>query len=182
MNKISRKEAKLLGLNRYFTGEQCIRGGIAERKMNGDCLCSFCKNKRNSMFSEWRKNNIESFSKMRKINYKKNKEVVLKRNADWKKKNNQKVNVLNANRVALKNNAVPSWYGEFDDLIISEAYDLAKLREISTGIKWEVDHMIPLNAVEACGLHCGMNIQVIPAKLNSSKRNEMQLTEPYQWI
>ena len=182
MKIISKEQAKLLGLNRYFTGKKCKNDNIAERKMNSQCCCNECINQYNSYMREWNAKNRDLYMAIRKRGYAKNKEITLKRNSDWKKKNNNKINEINANRKALQNSSIPSWYGEFDDLIISEAYDLAKIREKATGIRWEIDHMIPLKAKEACGLHCGANIQVIPKKLNASKRNKMKLTEPFQWI
>lgn len=44
-----------------------------------------------------------------------------------------------------------------------EAAALCRDREAATGFAWHVDHMIPLQAKEACGLHCATNLQVIPA-------------------
>lgn len=79
-------------------------------------------------------------------------------------------------------NAKPAWYGEFDQLVLAEAYDLAQRRERATGFPWHVDHMIPIKSKIACGLHCGANIQVIPGVINSAKGNKMVLTQPGEWI
>ena len=48
-----------------------------------------------------------------------------------------------------------------------------------TGYAWSVDHMIPL---ERGGAHAWHNIQVIPASLNSWKRDRLLLTEPAEWV
>jgi hypothetical protein len=43
MELISRKDAMSLGLPMYFTGKPCIRGGVAERRVNGKaCTCPAC--------------------------------------------------------------------------------------------------------------------------------------------
>jgi hypothetical protein len=88
----------------------------------------------------------------------------------------------NSIRRARKRSAVPSWFGEFDKFVIAEAAKLASYRSKMTGIEWHVDHMIPLAASSASGLHVAGNIQVIPAEVNVRKRNSMILTEPLQWL
>lgn len=85
-------------------------------------------------------------------------------------------------RRAMKLAATPPWFGELDELVVNEAADLARLRRDATGFEWHVDHMIPLRARTACGLHCGSNLQVIPASLNTKKSNTMRLTIPCEWV
>lgn len=80
-------------------------------------------------------------------------------------------NAATAKRRAKKLQATPKWFSELDDFALKEAYRLAKLREKSSGIKWHVDHKIPLQGKVVCGLHCWNNVQVIPATVNISKGN-----------
>ena len=61
---------------------------------------------------------------------------------------------------------------ELDVFVIEEALALSKLREHTTGIKWHLDHIVPLFHKDACGLHVAVNIQVVPAKWNFSKNNK----------
>lgn len=60
---------------------------------------------------------------------------------------------------------------ELDRLVAAEAFMLATRRTAVTGIKWHVDHIIPLNHKLASGLHCAFNIQVVPARWNIQKSN-----------
>lgn len=72
-----------------------------------------------------------------------------------------------------KKNAVPAWYSELDRFALEEAYELCRIREEETGVKHHVDHIIPLQGIEVCGLHWYKNWQVIPAKENLSKGNKL---------
>jgi hypothetical protein len=70
--------------------------------------------------------------------------------------------------------AAPAWADdEFEKFAIEENYDLARQRTKATGIKWVVDHIVPLQSAIVCGLHCESNLRVIPDSLNKSKGNRV---------
>ena len=73
----------------------------------------------------------------------------------------------NAKR-AQKLSAMPSWY---DDAAVREIYEIAVRISAETGIKHQVDHVIPLIHPEVCGLHVQENLEVIPAIENLRKSN-----------
>lgn len=77
----------------------------------------------------------------------------------------------NIKRVRQLKMATPGWFGELDELIMIEAADLCVRREKATGIKWNSDHIVPVQNKIVCGLHIGCNIQVITAYENIVKRN-----------
>lgn len=80
-----------------------------------------------------------------------------------------------SNAVARKRHikqATPLWFDENHLFVVREAYALAKMREKTTGITWDVDHIIPLRGKNVCGLHVMQNIAVIPRIVNNFKRTK----------
>lgn len=99
----------------------------------------------------------------------------------WRAENPDKVNAYASKKRAKRQLRVPGWFGEFDELVAQEASALAIARS-AYGMEWHVDHLIPLQGRKASGLHCGLNLQVIPAILNMQKYNKMQLIQLLEWL
>lgn len=79
-----------------------------------------------------------------------------------------------AERRARQHHATPEWDKDFTKFVMVEARRLAGTREKTFGFAWHVDHIIPLKAKLACGLHVWNNLQVIPATENQRKYNNVQ--------
>jgi hypothetical protein len=77
-------------------------------------------------------------------------------------------------RRAKKLNATPKWVDADERWLIKEAHELASIRTKMYGFKWHVDHVIPLQGKNVCGLHTIANLQVIPAFENLSKHNKFK--------
>jgi len=128
--------------------------------------------------AKWRKENPGK--EWKDTNPEAAKESSRKAAAAWKQRNptyhnehykaNKARYVLNrANRRAAQEQATPPWLTAVDKAKIAEYYEIAKAKEMQTGDKFHVDHMIPIFNPEVCGLHVPWNLQVITAKENLSK-------------
>lgn len=135
--------------------------------------CKICKTaqikKSNLKMSEQRRKNKNLYNKKYKeINKEKVKEY-------HKKKQKEKRAYYTAKqkeRELAKKQQIPSWVDSEELFLIHEVYDLARLRTKVTNIKWQVDHIVPLQGKLVRGLHTINNLQVIPAKINQSKGNK----------
>lgn len=121
---------------------------------------------------EYYANNKEKHSAVMAEHYKNNTEKYKEKTRLWQQNNRARHNAYCMFRYTSKMQARPKWLSQDDLWMIEEAYSLAKLREQMTGIKWHVDHIVPLRGKTVCGLHVPWNLQVITASENCSKRNK----------
>jgi hypothetical protein len=84
----------------------------------------------------------------------------------WDASNKDRKVLHSANRRGRKYSATPVWSNGF---LVREIYHLAKIRTEVTGLKWEVDHIVPLAGKTVCGLHCEQNMQVVLMPENRRK-------------
>lgn len=93
----------------------------------------------------------------------------------YKKANPDKTQADTIKRRVSKINRSPKWLSDNELWMMKEAYALAILRPQLTGIKWHVDHIIPLQGKVVSGLHVPTNLQVIPAIENIKKGNKFEV-------
>lgn len=74
---------------------------------------------------------------------------------------------------ALKIQATPQWLNDDHLKLIEMYYQLAYYMTKVTGIRHQVDHIIPLNGKNVRGLHVPWNLRVITAKENRNKGNKI---------
>lgn len=75
-------------------------------------------------------------------------------------------------RRTARDKATPSWA---DANEINRIYKMATEITRKTGIQHHVDHIVPLQGRNVCGLHVEYNLQVIPAKDNLQKSNRLKI-------
>jgi len=79
-----------------------------------------------------------------------------------------------AKRRAAKLLRTPRWLSTDDLRTIKNLYKLAAEQTAKTGVKWHVDHIIPLQGQGVSGLHVPWNLQLLPAAKNIAKHNRYE--------
>lgn len=134
-----------------------------------------CKSCRNAYFRGLYKENPSRFLDTQKRSVKKRKSEgkdVYKGTRNYRKNHPEKHRATQQHREALKNKRVPIWSSEQDKKDIASLYELAKKLEGVFGVKYHVDHILPLNGENVCGLHVLNNLQILEASLNVKKSNK----------
>lgn len=98
-----------------------------------------------------------------------------KRQLLWKKNNSQSTSYHTANRRSAILKATPPWLTKEQREEIAGFYKTAKTMSKFHEIKYEVDHIEPLNGKKSRGLHVPWNLAVIPATDNRKKSNKIIL-------
>lgn len=91
--------------------------------------------------------------------------------SEYQKKNKDKRNHNLAKYRAKKLRATPSWLSGSQIAKIKRIYKLREIIVDATGTNYHVDHIVPLQGKNVCGLHVPWNLQVIPAEDNLKKNN-----------
>lgn len=184
----TRAEAKAAGAKYYFTGEPCKHGHIAPRKTKGACVeClkvewAQALETRAEYFKEYNKS--EAGQKAKQGYYERNRETVIAaaqarpddaKNA-YKKKYKQANPDLYRELVSLRRrrfrDATPKWLSAEQKMEIRLKYRLAIELSRATGVRHAVDHEVPLQGEDVCGLHVPWNLRVITQDENLKKSNK----------
>lgn len=184
----TRAEAKATGAKYYFTGEPCKQGHVAPRKTKGSCV--------ECLKAEWAKGNEARAEYFREYNkseagqrakrgyYERNKDAVVAaaqaRPDDAKnlyKKRHKDSNPdyyrsLVSSRRRRFRQATPRWLTTEDKLEIRLKYRLAIELTRKTGVRYAVDHIVPLLGESVSGLHVPWNLEVITQEENLKKSNK----------
>jgi hypothetical protein len=104
----------------------------------------------------------------------KNREYLNEWIAEWKRNNPEKVREYSAKRRSKTLLAMPDWLSEEQLHEISHMYITARDLELLTGVPHHVDHIVPLQGSDVCGLHVPWNLRAIPAQENLRKSNKIE--------
>ena len=163
-----RQIAQAAGLKRY-EGLPCKHcGGTTRLVSNQQCIP--CRQQRK--YADRKKNQqYQSRGRPKKIVQKSDEELRAERRIYekeyWKRPENiGKLRAKKARRRAVEMQRKPKWLTDEDMWVIKEIYALAAIRTKQFGFVWHVDHIVPLQGENVCGLHVPNNLQVIPAVQN----------------
>lgn len=123
----------------------------------------------------YREVNKERFSKEGKLRYEANKDRISKRVKAHRSANKAEYNARASKRRASKLNATPSWLTTEHKEQIRELYEICQAFKLFTGLKYHVDHIIPLVHPLVCGLHVPWNLQILEEKDNLRKNNKFEI-------
>lgn len=90
----------------------------------------------------------------------------------WRAANKGKTRAQVRKRQARLAQACPSWLSDEQYLEIQRLYTEAFQRELADGVKYEVDHIEPLQGEDRCGLHVLWNLRIVPRTVNRVKGNK----------
>jgi hypothetical protein len=159
----TRQEARDAGSKAYFTGLFCKQGHIAKRWVaTGNC--AECQQQRTQSWTSRNTERVKAYlntpemiEKRRKYgreHYNKNKVVFIEKDA---------------RRRAYKLQATTAWGQDG----VKAFYVKAKeLEAMNPGVKYHVDHIVPLVGENVCGLHNQFNLQILTELENKRKGNK----------
>jgi hypothetical protein len=199
LNLLSKTDAREQGLTRYFTGQPCKRGHVAERMVSTraclHCLtahtavwrranlakCSAARNawaaanreKSRAIKAAWNKANPEGHKVRARKWFLLNREKANAASKQWRDGNPDKTCAMASRRKAALLKRIPPWA---DFAKIEAFYSEAKRLTKATGVEYHVDHIVPLRGKNVSGLHVETNLQVLPALANLSKGNRFEPT------
>ncbi len=126
------------------------------------------KESANSRRKLWREDNSERQKEYDKDYEARNREARKEKNKKWRENNPEKYKLNKDEYLSRKTSATPQWY---EAALVKQIY--LKRDELSKlwGFQLHVDHVIPLQGENVCGLHCWDNLQILEATLNISKSN-----------
>lgn len=102
---------------------------------------------------------------------KENPERAKSRVSEWQKVNRGRCNAISMKYIASKIRATPDWLTKYMLEEIRDIYWVASdLSKVSPD-NYHVDHIVPLQGNNVCGLHVPWNLQVLPSDINIAKRN-----------
>lgn len=171
---ISRKDAKALGLKRYFTGKSCKHGHMAEKLTSSEgCMtCAAIRTAKRRVDGLAKAEPKEKSRARSKKFYHNNKATHASRVNSWYRRNIDKRNAITQEYRARKRTHTPPWITDLQHAQILSFYEEMSRLNRTTLVEYNVDHIVPLKGKNVSGLHVPWNLRIITKSDNSSKCNK----------
>lgn len=91
----------------------------------------------------------------------------------WKQRNPEVTQISTNAWKRRAREATPSWLTPEQRAEITAIYAKARAMTKATGVKYVVDHIVPLRSEEVCGLHVPWNLQILTHNDNCAKSNKL---------
>ena len=168
----------------YFTGRPCKHGHVALRCTANGCCIECSKRIQKQVITKRLLNNPNLY----KEQYAKDPERFKRQAAKYRANNPEKVLATSRasmlkrkplkaayqmKRQANKLNATPHWLSQEHHEQIKLVYVEAKRTSELAGFKCHVDHIVPLQGKDVCGLHVPWNLRVVSRSYNIAKKNNL---------
>ena len=121
---------------------------------------------------EWRDKNRESVNRYKVENQRKNKDATYERIRRYHSTEKGKLS-LSIHRDLYRKRTREASLRMYDAKAISDIYRVCKNLTKTTGIKYEVDYIIPIVNDVVCGLHVSWNMQIMTKEENRKKSNKL---------
>jgi hypothetical protein len=124
---------------------------------------------------EYRERSVEKNAEyMRKWRFE-NQERIQKYSKEYRDANKARYNFLCRKRKIDLIHRMPLWLTDDDKWILEQAYELAALRTKMLGVRFHVDHILPLRGKKVSGLHVPQNVRVVTWLENQRKTNKFEV-------
>ena len=176
MMKASLAEAKAAGDKRYFTGKTCRNGHVSWRS-TANSTCSICNadthKKCRANDPNWKQKqkvrndrHVAKHPDFHAAVYQRHRDKIQARVQQFLKARPNYKNAANQQRKTRLYDATPQWLSLEHRRQIVSLYEEAANRP---GGPWHVDHIVPLQGRNVCGLHVPWNLQILSAAENLAK-------------
>lgn len=142
---------------------------FGKNKSQKDGLHYYCKECRKTHSRNYYEKNKERIDDKNKAYYHENKEKWADYCKRWAENNRGVMAAASAKYRAFKSRAD---YSEKE--AVDYVYYAAKVIEKVYGTKWHVDHIVPLQGENVCGLHVSYNLQLLSPSDNCRKGNRFR--------
>lgn len=153
--------------------ERKLRTNSAYRAENREkCLAataaSVAKNpeKKRLQVAKWQEENKDHVREVAKRYRESHNEEIRSRIKRWRAENRRMVADKELRRTARIREATPPW-ADMD--AIRNIYQEAAEMRASTGMDYEVDHIVPIGSKMVQGLHIALNLRIVTSKVNKEK-------------